>query len=158
MSDAKQTAPDQDCEQLAKQVQDLQDQLANKEEAHKRALADYQNLRRQTALEKQQVRQQATANLVEQLLPIVDNLNRVLEHFEDQSLSMIVEDLQRTLAQQGLEEIKIEVGKTKFDHQLMEAVDAQSGPEQVVMAQQQVGYTLNGLVIRHAQVIVGKDK
>jgi molecular chaperone GrpE len=141
---------------LEQHIEQLQAALAEKEEAHRRVLADYQNVVKRAQEEKRQWLQVAAGDLVGDLLPSFDHLQLAVTHFPDPSLKMIVDEMERVFKQHGLQKMET-VGKT-FDAQTMEAVETVSGEKDVVVREQLVGYTLNGKVIRHAQVIVGNGR
>jgi molecular chaperone GrpE (heat shock protein) len=89
-------------------------------------------------------------------VPSFDHLQLAVAHFPDPSLKMIVGEVERVLQQHGLQKMNV-VGE-KFDAQTMEAVDTSAGEKEIVTGEQLAGYTLNGKVIRHAQVIVGNGE
>lgn len=135
----------------------LQQQLSEKEEAHKRALADYQNLLRRVSEERKQIISQANQDLLTDLLPTLDHLQLAVQHFPDKSLQMIVQDFGKTLEQYGLKPMGIAVGEA-FDPQRMEVTDTQPGKENTILAITQPGYELNNTVLRYAKVVVGNGK
>lgn len=134
----------------------LQQLVNEKEEAHKRVLADYQNLLRRSAEEKKALIASANQNILTDLLPTLDHLELAMQHFSDSSLQMIVGDFKKTLENYGLRRIET-VGKA-FDPQTMEAVDTEPGEEGKVVKEQRAGYWLNDNVLRHAEVVVGKKE
>ncbi len=141
--------------ELVQQLEQLSQECQQKEEAYKRALADYQNLRRQTDQERIRLIQMAGADVITTVLPVYDHLEMALSHSADPAIKMITEEFWQALAQHGLEKMKIESGQ-EFDHHFMEVVETQAGKENCVLQVTQAGYRLNGQVIRHAKVIVGK--
>ncbi|MFH0923667.1 MAG: nucleotide exchange factor GrpE [Candidatus Falkowbacteria bacterium] len=130
------------------------DELENK---YKRALADYQNLLKQTAREKQEFVRYANEQLIHEILPVYDNLRLALKHAKDtpdgagirDGVKYIVKQFKDVLNNLGVEEIKT-VGM-KFDHNTMEAIE---GKGDVVKKEVRPGYTLRGKVIAAAKVIV----
>jgi molecular chaperone GrpE len=141
---------------LQVELEKIKAQLNEKHEAHKRALADYQNLQRQQGQERLRIIELAASGVIQDMLPVLDHLQLALQHFADPSLKMIVDEFKQVLHQHGLEEVPA-VGKM-FDHQTMEAIDTDSGEKDKVTALRRAGYKLNGQVIRHAQVVVGTGK
>jgi len=144
-------------QELEAQLVKLQQECTQKDEAYKRVLADYQNLRRQTDFERVRLLQAAGAEVIESILPVYDHLEMALAHLKDPAIKMICDELKQALERQGLETITIAEGQ-EFDHESMEVVDTQPGEDNAVLAVAQAGYKLNGRVIRHAKVIVGKKK
>ncbi len=142
-----------DLEMLQQQIEQLQQEVTHKEEAYKRALADYHNVVRRSQEDRKVWTQMASRDLITDLLPTIDHLELALKHFSDASLKMIVGELQRVLEQHGVERMLV-VGKM-FDPETMEAIDVVSGTKDQVVSEQQAGYKLNGAVLRHAKVVVG---
>ena len=155
MASAAQADSSNQAENLAEQLAQLQQLCDQKEEAYRRALADYQNLRRQNEQERQRLIQLAGQGVITDLLPILDHLEMAAEHLSDPAVLMVRDELRRTLQQHGLTPLTVEAGQ-EFDHNLMEVIDIQPGSPNQVLSVAQVGYQLNGTVIRHAKVIVGK--
>lgn len=123
------------------------------EEAHKRALADYQNLQQRTQQERQIWIERANSELLSDLIPTLDHLDLALQHFSDPSLKMVANQLLKTLERHGLERLTT-VGQN-FDHATMEAIDTAPGIKDQVISEQRAGYRLGNAVLRHASVVVG---
>lgn len=126
-----------------------------------RALADYDNLVKRLGREKEEIVQRATQNLVEDLLPAIDNLERASNHLNDNGLNMAIVQIKQILVQYGVEEVSTNPGE-KFDSNLHEAVEIiegaqnQNGTIAEVLAR---GWRWqNGMVIRPAKVKVYKEK
>lgn len=152
MSDKKKTSQPT-LEDLQSQLDAAQLAVQSAEEAHKRALADYQNLQQRAAQERQQIIALACKDLLADLLPTLDHLEMALQHFQDPSLKLVASELEKTLKSHGL--VKIATVGQVFDPNLMEAVDTAPGQKDVVIGQHRAGYQLGTVVLRHAQVIVG---
>lgn len=133
---------------------------------HARAVADYQNLKRRQAEERREYTRLAQKTLVLNYLPVFDDLSRALdsvgefdeleEHSWVEGVRMVQRKFLAVLEGSGLERIEAE-GKA-FDPELHEAVSFQAGPDGRVMAVVQNGYTIDGLVIRPAMVLVGNGE
>lgn len=136
------------------EVEKLTEQLAISEAKYRRALADYQNLERQVREDQSRFAKIATQMFVEQMLTPFDHLEMAAKHLKDKGLDMVVGQFKQLFESQGLKELKV-LGK-KFDPKNMEAVDSREGKEDEVLEVVQAGYELNGVVVRPAQVIVGK--
>lgn len=127
------------------------------ENKYLRALADYQNLLKQTGKEKAEFIKYALTDFLHNILPIYDHLKLSLKGLSEaetknpwaQGVSHVLKQFKEVLAQYGIEEIK--TSGEKFDHDLMEAVD---GVGETVKQEIMPGYKLNGKVIRVAKVIV----
>lgn len=128
-----------------------------------RSVADLENYRKRMAREKSELLRSAAAGVVESLLPVLDNLKLGLQAAENhpeakdvtEGFRMVDEQLKKTLAEQGLEEI-IPDGST-FDPNLHECIAQQPSedvPEDHVIQTIRAGYRLNDRLIRAANVIV----
>lgn len=152
-------------------VPDLSEQLAaaKKEAAdnydrYVRSVADLDNHRRRTVREKDELRQFAASRVLEDLLPVIDNLGLGLAAAKAPNadlktlvggISMVAEQLKSALANHGLKEVN-PAGQL-FDPNLHEAISQQSSAdiaEGSVVTVVRVGFTLNGRLLRPASVIV----
>lgn len=124
------------------------------EETIKRLQADYHNLERRRSQENQQLGRLITSQVVLAFLPIIDNLERAATHFPDPSLKLITDQAQTALSDLGVETIN--PSEVEFDGQTMECVEVIDGPDNQVIKVNLTGYRLGELVIRPAQVVVGK--
>lgn len=139
------------------QLEQLQSEVAAKDEAYKRVLADYRNLEQRMAAQAHTVREQACTQLMTRLLPSVDHLTLMAEHSQDAALQMIVRDLTKVLEQSGLQSLAVKPGDA-FDPHTMEATEAVPGEPDTVVAVAQQGYRVHEAIIRHAKVSVGNGQ
>src|SRR3989338_4458842 len=86
----------------------------------KRTLADYQNLEKRVAEERQNLIKSATKGLILRLLPALDTLVIAQKHTNDQGLELSIQQLSDILEREGVTRIET-VGKN-FDPKYMEAV------------------------------------
>jgi molecular chaperone GrpE len=126
---------------------DLENQL-------KRALADYQNLEKRIAGERIEWIKIANKQLLLKLLPGLDSLLLAQKHTQDEGVRVAIKHFLDGLETEGVK--KIETKDQDFDPIFMEAVATLEGEEGKVLEETRAGYTLNGQVLRPAQVIVGK--
>ncbi|THF75051.1 nucleotide exchange factor GrpE [Cohnella fermenti] len=128
-----------------------------------RAQADFDNYRRRTLKEKEELAQYASSKLIGSLLPVIDNFGRALATSGDsvdvQSFSkgvdMIYRQLWQVLEGEGLKEMDA-VGQP-FDpefHQAIMQVESEEYAEGTVVEVVQSGYILKDKVIRPAMVKV----
>lgn len=144
---------------------EMEKNLAALNERYIRLLAEYDNYRKRTAREMDCIADIASEKLVQQFLPILDNLDRATEHRNDKTtledyvkgIALIEEQLRSVLAQSGLQ--LMEVIGVPFDpavhSAILQAESDEHGPG-IIIAEAEKGYTLNGKVIRHPKVIVSK--
>ena len=136
----------------------LEEQL---EEAKAQADKYLDMARRLQADENEEFRKYACSSIVGDLLTVVDDLDRALEHAGDETefvkgIRGVRANLMKVLESNGLKEIPSE---GKFDPEFHEALCTVDGDEDGLVAEVfQKGYTLNGKVLRYAKVKVTKKK
>lgn len=145
---------------------ELQQKLAELTDALQRERADATNLRRRHEDEIASIRTRLKANVVRDLLPVIDNFERALKHVPDdlqdndyiKGVQGIVKQFEKTLKDIGVERIKT-VGEP-FDPVLHEAVSMEEGEgsKEIVSEELQAGYHLGYDIIRHAMVRVKTEK
>lgn len=161
--DSNQVVSAEEFEKLQTEFSNLQEQLEEVTGQFKRALADYHNLEKRVAEGRSEMNSWATNNLIEKLLPSLDYLELATKGAGDEEkksgwfkgVEMAIRQLQDTLKNEGLDEIKAD---GQFDPTLHEAVDTRVGDEGKVLEITRRGYVLNGKVLRPAQVIVGRKE
>ena len=128
--------------------------------------AEYDNYRRRTQKEKENLYADAIATVTKDFLAIIDNLDRALDgakKSDESSLEKVIQGMELvdrqakdTLTKIGVEEIPAERG-TKFDPNLHDAMmhvdDEELGEQEIAMVFAK-GYKYKDRVIRHAQVQV----
>lgn len=152
------------------QLAELKERAAKADEHWDRLLrttADLENFKKRAAREKDDTRRFANENLLQKLIPVLDNFDMALAATQNsqagnvQSLqagiNMIHQQLKSALADSGLEEIDAS-GKT-FDPNLHEAVSQKETaevPEGQVVQQMRKGYRLRDRLLRPATVVVAR--
>jgi molecular chaperone GrpE len=143
---------------LREETEKAQDHLSK----WQRAAADYQNLKRRMEQERSEVGRLATASLVINLLPLLDDLERALRTVDTKlagltwidGVWLIYRKFQAVLENAGVKEI--EADGVPFDPNVHEAISEAPGEEGTVVSVVQKGYMLGERVIRPTMVIVGK--
>ncbi|GIP15342.1 nucleotide exchange factor GrpE [Paenibacillus montaniterrae] len=146
----------EEVEQLRKQLEEANNRLL-------RVQADYDNFRRRTLKEKEELAKYASAKLVENLLPSIDNFDRALAasastgDYESlaKGLDMIFRQLMATVEAEGLKAMTT-VGEP-FNpeyHQAVMTVETDEYEEGIIVEELQKGYMLKDKVIRPAMVKV----
>jgi molecular chaperone GrpE len=153
-------------EEKSEEVSELEQQIGELTEALQRERADATNIRRRHEEQIAGMRSAIKANVVRDLLPVIDNFDRALKHVPKnlegndyiKGVQGVVKQFEKTLQDMGVERIKtITDGKSeKFDPRYHEAVSMEEGDgtEEVVSEELQSGYKLGEEVIRHAMVKV----
>jgi molecular chaperone GrpE len=148
---------------LEEQLNAAKQEVQANYDRYMRAAADLENFRKRTIREKEELRQYANAGLLEDVIPVIDNLNLGLAAAKQQTdvkgivegVSLVLEQLKSTLGKHGLKEVN-PVGQ-KFDPNLHEAISHQPSAdvaEEDVSVVVRPGYTLNGRLLRPASVVV----
>jgi molecular chaperone GrpE len=142
-------------EELAREVAELT-------EALQRERADVINIRRRHDEQIASLKGMVKAQVVRELLPAIDNLERALLHTPKdlknhdyvKGVSGVVKQFQKTLHDLGVTKIKT-IGEP-FDPRLHEAVSMEpgDGTREIVTEELQSGYALGDEVLRHAMVKV----
>ena len=145
-------------------IAELESALAEAREKHLRLAADFDNFKKRTRQEQSQTMQHASAELIHRLLPVLDDLQSVLDHKPagvDESwvkgLELSVRKLEEALGTHGLEAID-SVG-APFDPKLHEAVgheESTEHPEDTVVSELRRGYRVRDRVVRPALVKVAR--
>jgi molecular chaperone GrpE len=122
-----------------------------------RALADYDNLSKRVERERQDFGKLASVGVIIKLLPVLDNLESAQVHLKDQGLAISIGEFKKVLSEEGLTEIRPEVG-SEFNHETMEAIEVTQGESNNKISELVlVGWKYNdGIVVRHAKVKVSK--
>jgi molecular chaperone GrpE len=147
---------------IAHDTKSLPQQLKELTQALQRERADAVNLRRRHEDDIASLRTRVKANVVHDLLPVIDNFDRALKHVPTdlkdndyvKGVQAVVKQFEQTLEQMGVQRIKT-VGE-HFDPHLHEAVGIEEGEgsRQIVSEELQAGYHIGDDVIRHAMVKV----
>lgn len=126
-----------------------------------RARAEFDNYRKRMAREMEHVRRTAAEQLIRELLPVVDNLERALSHADDrdsalgQGVEMVARQLAGVLQAKGVEPIPA-LGES-FNPNVHEALAHQPSdehPADVITNEYERGYRIGEYVLRPAKVVV----
>jgi len=131
-----------------------------------RAAADLENLRKRQKREIDDAKLEAKGRVLKEMLPVVDNLERAIEHATSQAgTNPIVEGVQLVLRQfltafERLEVTSIDAAGQPFDPNLHEAISQQDSdaPPGTVVQVLQRGYKASDRLLRPALVVVAKAK
>lgn len=130
-------------------------QASENDDKWKRALADYQNLVKRTQDERRDLMRFSAKEVIEKILPIIDDLYQAAGHLKDEGLNLAVKKLEQFLDKEGV--VKIETVGKPFTVETMEAIQVVEGEkDNSVIQETRAGYLMHGSVLRPAQVIVSK--
>jgi molecular chaperone GrpE len=130
-----------------------------------RLYAEFDNFRKRTMRERGDLIRNASKDVLEKLLPVLDDFQRAATASADatdvngirEGQQLIHNKLKQILKAQGVEEIEVKSGDV-FDVDLHEAITRIPSPELSgkVVDVVEAGYKLNDAVIRYAKVVVGE--
>ncbi|MFH1685102.1 MAG: nucleotide exchange factor GrpE [Candidatus Micrarchaeota archaeon] len=139
-----------------KKIGELEEQIL-------RLRADFENYKKRTEKENIAFRESSKADILNKILPILDELEIAFSHMETASdkdfkhgMELIYSKLSDLLKKEGVIEMKT-LGET-FDPYRHDAIRQGDGEEGKIVEIVQKGYLLNGKILRHAKVVVGKGE
>ncbi|MFF2481619.1 nucleotide exchange factor GrpE [Paenibacillus sp. NPDC058071] len=149
--------------QAEPRLEELEKLAEENQQRYLRAQADFDNFRRRTMKEKEELAQYASMKLIGQLLPVVDNFERAVAAASAagdydslvKGVDMIFRQLDQTLQQEGLKVMET-VGEP-FNpeyHQAIMTVESEEHAEGIIVEEVQKGYILKEKVLRPAMVKV----
>ena len=169
-ADAQRAAQERDrlqneLDSVSDQIEAAKQQAAEANDRFLRLQADWDNYRRRTAQERLDERQRATEKLVVDLLPVIDDLERAIEHADNltdpaakqfvEGVSAVCNKLVNVLNKEGVEVVN-PVGEA-FDplsHQAVSQIEDAQAYDETVAQVYQKGYRMGGKDIRTAMVVV----
>lgn len=167
---ADSTLEETECEEARSYAEDekelLRRQLQELNDKYLRLIAEYDNYRKRTLREKMELAKHAGEGILLDLLPVVDDFDRALEHLDaakdmeavKRGIDLIYNKFNEFLKQQGVTLIKAQ--EVPFDSEIHEAVTKVPAPSEemkgMIIDCVQKGYKLNDRVIRYPKVVVGE--
>lgn len=152
--------------ELEQQLTDATSRAQAEKDNALRALAEMENLRRRSAQDVEKAQKFALEKFAGELLPVIDSLERALEHTDKESdgfkavyegVELTLKSLLSTIEKFGV--LPIDPTGTPFDpnkHQAMSMVESNEVAPNSVVAVMMKGYELNGRILRPAMVMVAK--
>ena len=169
-ADAQRAAQERDrlqneLDSVSDQIEAAKQQAAEANDRFLRLQADWDNYRRRTAQERLDERQRATERLVVDLLPVIDDLERAIEHAGNltdpaaqqfvEGVSAVCNKLVGVLNKEGVEVVNL-VGEAidPLSHQAVSQIEDTQAYDETVAQVYQKGYRMGGKDIRTAMVVV----
>ena len=157
----------EELDQLKNEVENKQKELDEYKDKMLRLAAEMENLRKRLEREKDEHRKYANEQLVKQLLPVIDNLERTLEHArQSDSIDVLVEGVEMTL--NGFLSVLEQFGCQRIDatckpfdptyHEAIHKEESEEIPENHVISEYEKGFLMNERLLRPAKVIVSAGK
>lgn len=158
-------ATDNEISALKKAIKEQEEKANLNYDRYLRALAELENYKKRMNRDRADLMRYAGEDLLLEILPVVDNLERTLTHTQETTdVKKVVEGVQliyrqfiKSLEKSGI--TCIEKAPCVFDpaiHQALQRVEDKSVADDTVVEVLQKGYTLNGKVVRPAMVKVAK--
>ena len=160
MSEKKENEEVKQDNQEQNELTKIKQELEDITDRYKRVLAEFENHKKRSIKERENLYNSILSDIVEGMLPILDNLeNAVKVKKKDEEykkgIELVLKQFKDTLKSKGVEEIKA-LGET-FDPELHEAVssiqDDTKGEKEIVQEYRK-GYKIGTKIIRHSMVVV----
>ncbi len=148
-------------------ILDLENKVSKNLAGWQKALADYQNLQKETDKKFTEISNYTKSSLILELLPIFDNYYKAINHIPDKDrkeswamgLEYILKIWESFLEKNNIKEIN-SIGK-KFNHNIHESVgeiEDKNKQDQEIVKEKEKGYILNNNIIRPSKVIINNIK
>lgn len=142
------------------ELQKKQEELEELTDRYKRVMAEFENYKKRSSKERENLYGSILGDVVEAVLPVLDNLENAAkvetkdENYK-QGIELVLKQFKDVLKSKGVEEIEA-IGTT-FDPELHEAVSSvqdESKESQEIVQEYRKGYKFGNKVIRHSMVVV----
>ena len=158
-SNVSENIEEDELDMIKKQNKKLQEELDTTKDTLLRLRAEYDNYRKRTAKEKEGIYSDAYVDVIKEILPIIDNLERAIAadgSLEDlkKGVEMTMKGCQDAFAKLGVEEID---ASGEFDpnfHNAVMHIEDENLEKNVVAEVFQKGYKKDSKIIRHTMVKV----
>ena len=143
----------------------LKEQVASLEDRVRRQMAEFDNYRKRTDKEKESMFSMGERNVIEKMLPILDNFERGLAAIPEEEKGSSFADGMDKICKQFVKQLEdlgvkpIEAVGKEFDpafHNAVMQVESEEYEEGVVVQEFQKGYMYKDTVLRHSMVTVAK--
>jgi molecular chaperone GrpE len=150
---------------LEEQLAEVKEELASAKDQNLRLYAEFENFKRRNAKERLELMSTANMEVMQTLLPIIDDFERAIKNTEKtkenaavaEGVELIYNKLIESLKQKGLKQMESTIGKD-FDVEVMDAITQLPVPDKKqdgkVMDEIEKGYYLGDKILRHARVVV----
>jgi molecular chaperone GrpE len=146
------------------EIKKLQGELAEAKDKYLRLYSEFENFRRRTAKEKQDLVLTAGEQVLKNMLPVLDDFERAekalqgTENKAAEGFVLIYQKFKKLLEQSGVKAMELKAGD-EFNADVQEAITQIPAPDESLRGKivdvVEKGYILNDKVIRYAKVVVG---
>ena len=151
----------EDSNNLMEELENAKKESLEKQDQYVRVIAEFENFKKRVQKESIDSRKYANEELIREILPVMDNLERALEHIDENSsddplvegVRMVQKHFFGVLEKFGVSEIAA-IGEP-FDpnfHEAMMQVTTDDSPPNIVVTEIEKGYMLNDRLVRPAKV------
>jgi len=163
---SQESSADNQAEESLTKEEQLQLDVEKQKDKYLRLFAEFENYKRRTSKERLELFKTASQELMQAMLPVLDDFDRALKEInksKDKNLiegvELINNKLRETLRSKGLEPMNVKEGDT-FDGDIHEAVTQIPAPDKSMKGKivdvVERGYTLGEKIIRFPKVVTGK--
>ena len=146
-------------------IKELKAELDILKDKNIKLLAEFDNFQRRTLIEKDKLKKYDGYNLVKDILPVFDDIDRTLEHKDEIDSNSILEAIAMINSKIGSILSKYKISKIdsldkEFNPSYHEALLQQESDKEVgiIIEEYEKGYLYDDKIIRHAKVVVSKGK
>lgn len=151
---------------IQEEVEELQQHIDELNDKYLRLYSEFENFRKRTARERLDLINTAGADVIKDVLPVLDDFDRAIQNNENskdieaikEGVKLVHQKLKNSMTQKGVKEM--EAMGTPFDPEIHEAVTKIPAPEKKLKGKVvdviEKGYYLHDKVIRYAKVVVGE--
>lgn len=159
-------ASDAENKEDIEEIPSLEDQLADSKDRYLRIYSEFENFRRRTAKEKLELINSAGKEVITDLLPVIDDMDRAIATFDSandvealkEGFNLVHNKLVNILTQKGLQPMNAK--ETEFNVDMHEAITKIPAPSPdlkgKVVDVVEKGYYINDKVVRFAKVVIGE--
>jgi molecular chaperone GrpE len=152
------------CQALTEQLNAAQAEALVNRDHYLRARADLDNFRKRAQREKEDLVKFSNETILRELLPVIDNLERALQHAAVDGEKGLLQGVELTLGQfskvlEKFNVVAIEPLGELFDsarHEAMGQIESAEQPQNTIVQLLQKGYLLNDRLLRPALVLIAK--
>lgn len=131
--------------------EEFEAQLKETEEKYIRLAADFENYKKRTSKEKEEIRNSTKIEMLSTILEIDNDISIALNNIQDEGMLLIYKKLEDFLLNNGIKSIQTDT----YDENLHDVISvSETGENKIIVLSK--GYTLNDKVIKHAKIILNK--
>lgn len=131
--------------------EEFEAQLKEANEKYIRLAADFENYKKRTNKEKEDIRNSTKIEMLSTILEIDNDISIALNNIQDEGMLLIYKKLEDFLLNNGIKSIQTDT----YDENLHDVISVSETEDNKIIVLSK-GYTLNDKVIKHAKIILNK--